>query len=774
MKFITPMYKNAAIFALVSCAAIISASAQTTPYAGDVYWTQQKNDDTSGDLSKWGISINNDTLYSPGDGTTVGEAFKEGEIDWANSNIFIDARFTGTDSNGVNHVIGINPNHLGADKTFTVKNFTIANNWDQSVQSNKHSYWWDGNDPADNVTLKIKENFNIYSAINGGSKNIHLDVPTINIDVSEKKPSNPEENRGERNVNLNGLLSLKADTINVLNVGSASFEAYKELNVDTVNISGGSIVTFSNGENATIREINVSKLSDNLYFNGTKGLRIDTLNMYTEDQTNSKIHGFRLDGASDAVINNVNVTGMSSDFAVNNSTDITFGDIHMTDSHWLVFQGSTNVTTGSIYLTRTNGFTGVDSSIHVKGDFIIEGKDFQEFSANSWNMKEEGFTVDGNFSITGTGFVNLNFDGSKRFIIGKNLSTNRQLELREDVYAHIGGDLNLSTGARFKYATWRNKDGTRGTSADNVGMLVDGMFNVVGGADMRIEFYKQSYNNNNNIENYHMAVGGIETNYQTLNIYLSYFHDDPDNPTTHPDKTPTTGDFSHTFVLNNAKDVDARAEFSISNGEDQTIDNTTMQLHFIMNGPGKQQLLVDQHSIWKGTITVNNGTLLLYNCEFNSAERTKVDVTVGHGKFGAIRSINEPDRSAINDLTTLDGATLLYSDSEFALIVNGEINIEGLLTFEIDEVAFEDMIIENFLEWTAVFDVQNIAALTDAFNDGRMQIRDINGKLYAVKGISTDNQILDLVVGGIVPEPATMAAILGALALAFAAYRRRK
>ena len=341
MKFITPMYKNAAIFALVSCAAIISASAQTTPpYAGDVYWTQQKNDDTSGDTKKWGISINNDTLYSPGDGTSVGEAFKEGEIDWANSNIFIDARFTGTDSNGVNHVSGINPDHLGDDKTFTVKNFTIADNWDESLQSNKHSYWWDGNNADDNVTLKIKENFNIYSAINGGGKNIHLDVPTINIDISEKMPSNPEKNRGYSNVNLEWLLSL---------------------NADTVNINDANYVNFSNGKNLNIKEINVSKLGDQLYFNGTKGLRIDTLNMYTEDQTNSKIHGFRLDGASDAVINNVNVTGMSSDFAANNSTDITFGDIHLTDSHWLVFQGSTNVTTGSIYLTRTNGFTGVET-----------------------------------------------------------------------------------------------------------------------------------------------------------------------------------------------------------------------------------------------------------------------------------------------------------------------------------------------------------------------------------------------------------------------------
>lgn len=757
MKFITPMYKNAAIFALASCAAIISASAQTTPYAGDVYWTQQKNDDTSGDPSKWGISINNDTLYSPGDGTSVGEAFKEGEIDWANSNIFIDARFTGTDSNGVNHVIGINPNHLGDDKTFTVKNFTIANNWDQSVQSNKHSYWWDGNNADDNVTLKIKENFNIYSAINGGGKNIHLDVPTINIDISEKMPSNPEKNRGERNVNLEWLLSL---------------------NVDTIDIRDASYVNFSNGKNLNIKEINVSKLGDNLYFNGTKGLRIDTLNMYTEDQTNSKIHGFHLDGASDAVINNVNVTGMSSDFAANNSTNITFGDIHLTDSHWLVFQGSTNVTTGSIYLTRTNGFTGVDSSIHVKGDFIIEGKDFQEFSANSWNMKEEGFTVDGNFSITGTGSVNLNFDGSKRFIIGKNLSTNRQLELREDVYAHIGGDLNLSSGALLKYATWRNKDGTRGTSADNVGMLVDGQLNVVGGANMHIQFYKQSYSNNNNIENYHMAVGGIETNNQTFNIHLGYFHDNPDNPTTHPEKTPTTGDFSHTFVLNNAKDLEARAYLSIKNVEKQTIDNTTMQLHFIMNGAGKQQLIVDSKTLWKGSVTVNNGTLQLFNSDYDGTTRTKVDVTIGgNGKFGTIRSdkTNEKkDRSSINDLTTLDGATLLYSEENFALIVNGEINIEGLLTFEIAEVAFEDKIIENFLEWTSVFDAQNMAALTDAFNDGRMQVRDINGTLYAVKGIQTDNQMLDLIVGAVIPEPATVAAVLGGLALAFAAYRRRK
>lgn len=749
MKFITPMYKNAAIFALVSCAAIISASAQTTPYAGDVYWTQQKNDATSGDPSKWGISINNDTLYSPGDGTSVGEAFKEGEIDWANSNVFIDARFTGTDSNGVNHVSGINPDHLGDDKTFTVKNFTIADNWDQSVQSNKHSYWWDGNNADDNVTLKIKENFNIYSAINGGGKNIHLDVPTINIDISEKMPSNPEKNRGERNVNLEWLLSL---------------------NADTVNINDANYVNFSNGKNLNIKEINVSKLGDQLYFNGTKGLRIDTLNMYTEDQTNSKIHGFHLDSASDAVINNVNVTGMSSDFAANNSTDITFGDIHLTDSHWLVFQGSTNVTTGSIYLTRTNGFTGVDSSIHVKGDFIVVTKDLEKFSANSWMMKEEGFVVDGEFSVSGTGFSEINFDGAKRFIVGGNVSFNKQMEMRDEVYAQIGGNLTLSNSAIFKYATFRNKDGTRGTSVDNVGMLIGGMLNVEAGANMSVEFYKPSYSGN--VNDYHMAAKGIETNGSTFTIDMTYY-------TADGSKTPTGGNFSHTFVLNTDNSVNARAYLSIKNHGNNTLDDPNLRLNFILNGGGKQQLIVDSKSAWVGGITVNNGTLQLFNSEYNEGTaRTKVDVTVGqNGKFGTIRSDRydeSEDRSCINDLSTLDGATLLYSSSDFALIVQGAISIEGLLTFEYTEAAAEDMLIENFLKWTSVFDAQNMAALTDAFNDGRMQVRDINGTLYAVKGIQTDNQMLDVIVGAVIPEPATVAAVLGGLALAFAAYRRRK
>lgn len=750
MKFITPMYKNAAIFALVSCAAIISASAQTTPpYAGDVYWTQQKNDDTSGDTKKWGISINNDTLYSPGDGTSVGEAFKEGEIDWANSNIFIDARFTGTDSNGVNHVSGINPDHLGDDKTFTVKNFTIADNWDESVQSNKHSYWWDGNNADDNVTLKIKENFNIYSAINGGGKNIHLDVPTINIDISEKMPSNPEKNRGYRNVNLEWLLSL---------------------NADTVNINDANYVNFSNGKNLNIKEINVSKLGDQLYFNGTKGLRIDTLNMYTEDQTNSKIHGFRLDGASDAVINNVNVTGMSSDFAANNSTDITFGDIYLTDSHWLVFQGSTNVTTGSIYLTRTNGFTGLDSDVHIQGDFIVEPRDLSTFSANSWDMKEGGFVVDGKFEIAGTGTANLSFDRSKKFIIGENLTLPGDLKLREDVYAQIGGDLTLSArGSTFYYATWRNKEGTRGTSADNVGMLIGGMFNVENNINMSVEFFNPSVSGN--VNDYHIAAKGIETNKYTLTIDMTYTDD--------KNKIPTEGNFSHTFVLNTDSSVNAIANLSIKNHGKSTLNDPNIRLNFILNGGGKQQLIVDALSAWAGEITVNNGTLQLFNSEYTDGDpRTKVDVTVGsNGKFGTIKSnmSNESeDRSCINDLSTLDGATLLYSSSDFALIVQGAISIEGLLTFEYTEAAAEDMLIENFLEWTSVFDAQNMAALTDAFNDGRMQVRDINGTLYAVKGIQTDNQMLDVIVGAVIPEPATVAAVLGGLALAFAAYRRRK
>ena len=725
MKSITPLYKRAAVFAIISGAAAMPAFAQTEegPYAGDVYWTQQKNNDSSGDTSNWGISINNETNYSPGDGSAVGEAFKEGEIDWENSNVFIDARFTGSDANGVNHVSNINPNHLGEDKTFTVKNFTIADNWDRSISDNKHSYWWDGNNSADDVTFKIKDSFNIYSAINGGGKNIHLDTTTINIDVSEKRPSDPTQDRGERNVNLHELLSLKADTVNVSNANTVNFSGSKTIDIGTMNVTGGALINLENAKNVNIGTLNVS-----------------------------------------------NLTG---DFRLGGSDSITLGSVTLTNGNWLAIQDSSVVVNGDLTLDRMVGFNGERSSLHVKGDFNVVAQDLQTFSSNSWLMKEEGFIVDGNFASSYNGIdpgsVVLNFDGSKRFIIGKNLSSTNQLELREDVYAQIGENLTISNGATFKYATWRNKDGTRGTTADNVGMLVKGMLEIDNAA-MEVNFYNSAYSTG--VDNYHMGVGGINTSGSNLfTVHLKY--------STDSGKIPTGKEnFSHTFVLNNAKDVSASAYLDIISGDKSAAADTNMSLHFIMNGPGKQQILTTAASVWKGSITVNNGTLQLFNNNYLADQRKQVDVTIGgNGTFGAIKnedSDGSEDRSCVTNLFTLDGATLLYSGDDFALIVNEKINIEGTLTFEYTAAASEGDTLENFLEWTAAYDADNVKMLTDAFNDGRMQIRDINGTLYAVKNIYTNDYMLDLVVGGIIPEPATVAAVLGAFALAFAAYRRRK
>lgn len=55
-----------------------------------------------------------------------------------------------------------------------------------------------------------------------------------------------------------------------------------------------------------------------------------------------------------------------------------------------------------------------------------------------------------------------------------------------------------------------------------------------------------------------------------------------------------------------------------------------------------------------------------------------------------------------------------------------------------------------------------------------LTVKDSSGQEWSLASKDFSDNTLSFVVGSQVPEPATYAAIFGTLALAFAAYRRRK
>ena len=78
----------------------------------------------------------------------------------------------------------------------------------------------------------------------------------------------------------------------------------------------------------------------------------------------------------------------------------------------------------------------------------------------------------------------------------------------------------------------------------------------------------------------------------------------------------------------------------------------------------------------------------------------------------------------------------------------------------------------SILEWTYAYETENKAALEGLFADGRVNLF-VNGVSHAIESWMVGNTSLGLVVG-VVPEPAAVAAALGAMVLGLAAWRRRK
>lgn len=217
-----------------------------------------------------------------------------------------------------------------------------------------------------------------------------------------------------------------------------------------------------------------------------------------------------------------------------------------------------------------------------------------------------------------------------------------------------------------------------------------------------------------------------------------------------------------TLVFTNDKDatfngiVTNTVKTITQKGTEYDIDTT---LNVVMDGSKKQ--ILSGANDFKGTITVKGGTLLL-----NTASGAKHGIlTMTDGAFGAYGNAN------VEAIAYQGGSFYVDADA----IANGySITTDGAFTKATEEQVFIDFDGLDASAYDGTYSLITAASFIDATGNA------LTAADFAAKNLlnGSANFVIDgntlKVSFAAVPEPATIAAILGAAALAFAAYRRRK
>ena len=218
------------------------------------------------------------------------------------------------------------------------------------------------------------------------------------------------------------------------------------------------------------------------------------------------------------------------------------------------------------------------------------------------------------------------------------------------------------------------------------------------------------------------------------------------------------------------------ANLSLQNGGNSGRDG---RLYLTKQGKSWQRIYGDGNN-YTGTTTVNDGALFLN--KVRRQQSTSADnglstvVTVNGGYFGSAGS------TCILDGINLKGGKLLYNfefgnslqitmkDSSAILssILASDFafaNASSMIGTTVDLLWFDDKDVESI--------GSQLQSIIDNEQNGKYEFVDVKtGNTYYAEFSSEDPSVFSVTLS--VPEPSTWAAIFGALALAFAIYRRRK
>lgn len=245
------------------------------------------------------------------------------------------------------------------------------------------------------------------------------------------------------------------------------------------------------------------------------------------------------------------------------------------------------------------------------------------------------------------------------------------------------------------------------------------------------------------------------------------------------DTTAAGDDGSTKIVFSNTSDAKFKGMISDDYG------TKTNRIGIVMDGSAKQTLILtgtEQGTVWTrddksqvGT-TIKNGTLAISTCSDVQLAKIQLD----GGKLAVAESINGGKGKLSTTGINWNGGKIALELNDANLSAANIVSESGILqgeaetfVFELDLSAFEADKVFNGDEFQLISSSSGDFGYTDKYDATYIYNGKKIGDSLAYEFFVLNNT-LGVKLTGTVPEPATVAAILGAVALAFAAYRRRK
>lgn len=223
-----------------------------------------------------------------------------------------------------------------------------------------------------------------------------------------------------------------------------------------------------------------------------------------------------------------------------------------------------------------------------------------------------------------------------------------------------------------------------------------------------------------------------------------------------------------TLVLANSADAVFAGKvtnaLTSTDGSSTAIDNT---VNVVMNGTATQTLSGDND--FRGYVRVENGTLLMKTA--SGASHGKL--TLNGGKFGAIGNASfssaEWNGGKIGLFNTDEAVAMITPET---ISINGEFaKAAGKITVDFNNVDTYDLIDNG--EWYDIIVADILKGFSEDAGDDFIAANLVNGYADFQWVDSADGKTLQVSFVS-VPEPAAIAAMFGAIALAFSMRRRRR
>lgn len=230
----------------------------------------------------------------------------------------------------------------------------------------------------------------------------------------------------------------------------------------------------------------------------------------------------------------------------------------------------------------------------------------------------------------------------------------------------------------------------------------------------------------------------------------------------------------------------------MGDGSDSVLKNCTLNVkEFTIRAEASGSLVLDNTKIMAGDWSGHPGGAGLYDGLFNVTLKngSTLDITdaPSYGFSGGANFHLEGGSSLTANSSIASGSNI-FVGSGCSFNIDGElettktITVASDATIDANSISFEKLQVsfskdlsegsdENF-NFADIFG-ENAGIVLSALEGGKeFTVIDANGNEYAAEFDETGGGVIH--IGGQIPEPSTYAAIFGALALAFAAYRRRK